>query len=244
MMTCGIYAIVNKVTGKRYVGKSVNIELRWANHLSQLRKEVRSKDTNRHLFSAFKKQGEESFGFEYLEVTELSDEILAERELFWIEQLQATNREFGYNLRKDTSTKCIVSSETRLLISEINKGESNPNFGNKWDDEQKSKASAIAARNHSLGRYSSEETKRKHSESSMRFWKENPDKKEQMKKAVSLARTEYKIAQLTKEGDLITVWETMFDILTANPDYFRIAIYNCINGHKKSYRGFLWRKVV
>lgn len=36
-MTCGVYEIVNKVNGKRYVGSSVNIESRWANHRSQLK---------------------------------------------------------------------------------------------------------------------------------------------------------------------------------------------------------------
>lgn len=35
-MTCGVYEIVNTVNGKRYVGSSVNIEGRWANHRSQL----------------------------------------------------------------------------------------------------------------------------------------------------------------------------------------------------------------
>ena len=31
-MTTGIYAIVNRETGDRYVGQSVNIEKRWSEH--------------------------------------------------------------------------------------------------------------------------------------------------------------------------------------------------------------------
>lgn len=45
-------------------------------------------------------------------------------------------------------------------------------------------------------------------------------------------------------GKSIKVWETMYSLLIENPDYFRIAIYNCLNGHKKSYRGFVWRKII
>jgi hypothetical protein len=34
-------------------------------------------------------------------------------------------------MRRDSSTGCLVSEETRQLLSEINSGENNPNYGNK-----------------------------------------------------------------------------------------------------------------
>ena len=173
-MSCGIYSIVNKKNGKRYIGKSINIENRWSNHLSNLRRETRSKDTNRHLFSAFKKHGEDSFGFEYLEILEESEFLLAERELYWITHYNSLDREYGYNLRYDSDSKCFVSDETKNLLSLRMTGENNPNHGNSWTEEQKNRDSDIAKNNHSLGRYSSEETKRKHSEFSRKFWEENP----------------------------------------------------------------------
>ena len=40
LMTCGIYAIRNLTTNKVYVGKSINIEIRFAGHKSMLRSEV------------------------------------------------------------------------------------------------------------------------------------------------------------------------------------------------------------
>ena len=244
-MTCGIYAIVSKCDGKRYIGKSIDIEKRWSAHLGLLRKEKRSKDCNRHLFNSFKKYGEQNFGFEYLEVFDVvDDKLIAERELFWMETLDATCRSKGFNLRKDSDTKCIVSDETRQIISEAVKGERNPNYGNKWSDTQKARASNIAKQAHAAGRYSSEETRRKHSEWASRFWKENPDKKIQMAVKVSEAKTVYKIAQYDKQGNLIRVWDRMQQLIDHNPDFFRIAIYNCCNGYKKSYRGFLWKKVI
>lgn len=242
-MSCGIYAIVNKINSKRYIGKSINIESRWSNHLYNLRKDTRSKDTNRHLFGAFKKYGEESFGFEYLEIVEPDDVLLAERELYWITKYNSLDRNCGYNLRLDSDSKCIVSDETRELIRKSVTGESNPNYGNAWTDDQKIKASEIAKRNHELGRYSSEETRRKHSEISRKFWEDNPDKKEQMKSKVSEKRTTYKIGQYTMSGELVRIWDTMLELLKSNPDYHRISIYSCMNGHKKSYRSFVWRKV-
>lgn len=88
-MSCGIYAIVNKINGKRYVGKSINIERRWKSHLYLLKRKTKSKDCNRHLYNAFHKYGENSFGFEYLEVfDDFDDMILKSRELFWIEKLK------------------------------------------------------------------------------------------------------------------------------------------------------------
>jgi group I intron endonuclease len=242
-MSCGIYAIVNKVNGKRYIGKSINIEMRWSNHLSNLRRNTRSKDTNRKLYSAFKKYGESNFGFEYVEILDKDDSILSSRELYWIEELKTDKHQFGYNLRKDSETKCIVSEETRLLLSENNKGKGNPNYGNSWSDEQKKRASEMTSKNHEEGKYSSEETRRKHSEWSSSFWRDNPDIKIIMAKKVSEATTRFKIVQCDRQGNIIKVWDSMRELSEANPDYFRIAIYNCCNGYKKSYRGFIWKKL-
>ena len=244
IMTCGIYAIVNKVNGKRYVGKSINIESRWRSHLLQLRASVRSKDCNRHLYAAFNKYGEPSFGFEYLEVFDFcSEEHIKTRELFWMEELKSINRKFGYNLRRDSSTSCIVHDETRELQSKQSTGENNPNYGNNWTDEQKARMSEIAISRHKSGKYSSAETKQKHSDAAKKLWSDH-DKKDQMAENVSISRTTYKIGQYDKKGNLIKIWDRMKLIIDENPDYFRIAIYNCINGHKKSYRGFIWKKVI
>lgn len=58
-MTCGIYEIVNKVNGKRYVGSSVDIEARWRAHLRELR---RGSHHAGHLQNSWNKYGEDNFG--------------------------------------------------------------------------------------------------------------------------------------------------------------------------------------
>lgn len=242
-MTCGIYAIRNLTTGKVYVGKSINIETRFYGHKAMLRSEIRSKDCNRYLYNAFKKYGEDDFIFEILEeVVNPTEDKLTNLELSWMVTLQSTNKEFGYNLRMDSSTQCFVHEDTRKLISENNTGEKNPNYGNSWSDEQKQKASEIAIRLHKSGVYSGEETLRKHSERSSKFWKENPEKKKIMAKKVSEKKTIYKFLQYSKDGDFIKEWSSMLEIIKDNPEYHDKAIYGCCSGTKKSYKGFIWKK--
>ena len=72
-MTCGIYKIINKQTGKFYIGSSNDIEQRWAAHRYRLRKGIH---TNQHLLSAWEKYGEESFAFSILQ--EVEEEVNVE----------------------------------------------------------------------------------------------------------------------------------------------------------------------
>lgn len=243
-MTCGIYAIVNKVNGKRYVGKSIDIEVRWRGHLSQLRNKARSKDCNRHLYNAFQKYGESSFGFEYLEILPADDTALSERELYWMDKLNTLDRDFGYNLRKDSDTKCIVHQDTKDLISVLNTRERNPNYGNHWNDAQKKYASDVALKNHAAGLYSSAETKAKYSAAAKKFWAENPDVKLVMAERVSAAKTKYSIEQYDKQMNLVMTYGSMQEVIGENPEYYMPAIYNCCSGYKKSYRGFIWKKIL
>lgn len=73
-MTIGIYVIEHVASGKRYVGKSVNIEARFWAHKNLLTKESRSKDCNRHLFNAVKKHGIDAFLFRVIESFDSVDE--------------------------------------------------------------------------------------------------------------------------------------------------------------------------
>lgn len=59
-MTCGIYEIVNRVNGKRYVGQSLNIEKRWSYHRQDL---TRGNHHSAYLQRSWDKYGEASFLF-------------------------------------------------------------------------------------------------------------------------------------------------------------------------------------
>ena len=58
----GIYTITNKVTGKLYIGESLDIYRRWHDeHIHQLRK---NRHYNKELQNDFNKYGEENFSFD------------------------------------------------------------------------------------------------------------------------------------------------------------------------------------
>lgn len=125
----GIYQILNLVTGKFYVGKSVNIPKRWYNHQSQLRRNV---SKTPYLQAAWNKYGEENFEFIIIELCSVNE--LVEREQYWMDYLRAYDRESGYNLNPNSETSLGVkrSQQTKDRISAANKG-------NKWSEEAKAK---------------------------------------------------------------------------------------------------------
>lgn len=75
MAESGIYAIINVVNGKCYVGSAVNLERRWREHRRQLKSGAHP---NRYLQSAWLKYGEGSFEFSVL--MDCSHERLIEEE--------------------------------------------------------------------------------------------------------------------------------------------------------------------
>ena len=117
----GIYIIKNKINNKVYVGKAINIYRRIKDHITALNS--KHKNENRHLINSWNKYKRENFEYyvaEYIisdNVEEL-DQLLTERELFWMKNLNSLNRKYGYNLRFDSEGKCFVSDETRDKQSE------------------------------------------------------------------------------------------------------------------------------
>lgn len=245
-MTIGIYAIRNKIDGKVYIGKSSNIEKRIKSHIRLLSAEARdTKQTNRYLWNAVKLHGLENFEFLILETLNTkNDNLLADCEIKWMDYYKSCNRECGYNLRRDSSTKTEIHPDTRVLLSLNNKGANNPNYGNKWSEKQKEEMSKIKQKQVQDGLYDwmkTKEWKKKLSESSSSTWKDE-EKKKNMAKKVAQNKSTLMFFQYDKNtNELIRIWRNMDEILTENPDYYRIAIYSVCNGHKKSYRGFFWK---
>lgn len=204
----GIYCIINTKNNKVYIGKSKNIYERIRQHINLLNK--KSKDENRHLINAWFKYGRESFEYVVLEYTEI--ENLKERELYWILEKDALNKDKGYNMRLDSETKCIVSKETRKKLSEAQKK-----------------------------RYENQDERDKVSEFFKEYWS-NPDNVNKMRKSLKKSKQKYNFIQEDKEGNLIKKWESVEDIINENPNYKWQNIYSVCNGYKKSYRGYIWKK--
>ena len=100
MKKIGIYMITNKVSNKKYIGSSRNIEQRKRTHLHKLR---HGKHENAHLQNAFNKYGEENFEFSILE--ECLKENLAQKEKKNIEEWETLCRDKGYNICPNINNK-------------------------------------------------------------------------------------------------------------------------------------------
>lgn len=79
----GIYTITNKVTGKMYIGESLDIYRRWHDeHIPKLRKDLHY---NKELQNDFNKYGEENFEFEILERYSGNDPISTKARILILE---------------------------------------------------------------------------------------------------------------------------------------------------------------
>lgn len=142
-----------------------------------------------------------------------SIDALAEKELFWMVALESTHLEKGYNLRMDSSTGMITHDSTREKISKRVKRE--------YADGTRS-IEAVSA-------FFTE------------MWKDD-ELKDQMRQQVSESRRSFFI-QSTKDGNIVAVWNGINQITNHNRDYKWQNVYAACNGSKKTYRGFLWKRV-
>lgn len=87
----GIYKITNQLNGLCYIGQSINIYARWRQHVN----EVKINRSQSKLYQAMREYGIENFVFEIIEKCEENQQILNEREIYWIEYYNSY--ENGYN---------------------------------------------------------------------------------------------------------------------------------------------------
>lgn len=89
----GVYKITNLITGKFYIGSSIDVERRWKSHMVRY-KSKHSKEFHKHLYEDMRKYGLSNFSFEI--VCEEEDRILLrKKEKQIIQETNATT--VGYN---------------------------------------------------------------------------------------------------------------------------------------------------
>jgi len=123
----GVYEIVNLISGKRYIGSSVNLHSRFQQHRAELRS---GKHHNRHLQNAWDKYGEGNFAFNVLLYCERSQTLFHEQQL--LDELKPE-----YNIAICANAPMLglsVSDEVRAKISASTKGNTNC-LGNKHTAE-------------------------------------------------------------------------------------------------------------
>jgi group I intron endonuclease len=118
----GIYEIVNKENGKKYIGSSSNLKKRKSDHFSLLR---RKKHKNPHLQHSWNKYGEDCFDFIILEICAGDKKTLENREQYYLDML---NPEFNICVTAGNQTGMKRSKESRNKMSKshigisVNKG--------------------------------------------------------------------------------------------------------------------------
>lgn len=117
----GIYRIENQINRKVYVGQAGNLNKRYCDHVSALR---RNNHDNSYLQRAWNKYEEKDFVFSILE--ECPAELLAQKEQYWMDRTQCYIREYGYNINPSSTKNPMLgrthSKETKAKLSKLAKG--------------------------------------------------------------------------------------------------------------------------
>lgn len=93
---CGIYKITNKINNKIYIGQSQHCLDRWSQH-KYCSKNPNDFRTYEHLYRSMRKYGIENFIFEIIEELPFDNQLLIQREQFWIDYYDTLNYQKGYN---------------------------------------------------------------------------------------------------------------------------------------------------
>lgn len=122
-------------------------------------------------------------------------------------------------------------------------GENNPNYGNNWSEEEKTRMSRIKKE------YYKDNTEAlallvENGKKASKILKEKlkcPKYKKQFSQSVSKGKQKYYICKFGRNNRLIKEYKSIHEILNENPEYKRNVILSCCNGWKKTYKDFIWR---
>jgi len=144
-----IYLITNMINKKQYVGQTLrdDIKTRWRQHTWRC-----NINSGTCISNAFKKYGVETFKFQIICIC--FDEACNQLEIDYIKKFN-TLAPNGYNLESGGNNHK-THPDTIKKLSELNKGENNPQFGKKWTEEFRIKRSkqTIGDKNPNFGKKS------------------------------------------------------------------------------------------
>lgn len=178
----GIYVITNKANNKKYVGQSIDVQIRLCRHITEL---IKGKHCNIHLQNSFIKHGIENFSFEPL--VQCKQEMLNDLEIYYIGLFKSFDKSKGYNKTYGGETPN-HTKETRNKISNTQKGRKLPK---EWRDN---------IVNALIGREVTKETRNKIGEKNRKFSKEEQDKIIDM--YMNKGYTQKEIAKITNSGKM------------------------------------------
>lgn len=241
----GIYSITNTLTNKIYIGSSVHIKRRWAEHKSRL---VNRTHPNPHLQYSFNKDGISNFKFEIIEVVK-DKNILLEREQFWLDKTNVCDRTIGFNINQLATGGGLYGADNPMYG--ISPRDRMDEFTyKKWLEAR----SGENAPKPMLGKQHTEESKEKMSQSRIGKYKHSEQWKKQHSKMLTGRKyteehkrhiSESKLAKTSKNDVAVTCLEKQNTYCTLSEaarqmNVSKSAIFNAINGKSKTCCGFHW----
>ena len=257
-MNIGIYIIRNTINNKVYVGQSKRLKQRYYDHIISIKK---GKHHNDILQKSFNKYGFDNFEYNIIEEV-LDENMLNEREKYWIDFYGGINSDKVYNLKDPLLNE--HSDYVRNKISKANSGENNPNFGNKWTDEMKQELSNSRKgitleermgkekadltkekmRQSQTGRVHPEEVKekiRQHNigEKNPAFGKGDRQLGDKNPMFGKPSQNRKSILKYNKDGKLIKEYEFVTQVL--EDGYSPGNVCSALKGKQKTSGGFIWK---
>jgi len=126
-----VYCFINRINDKKYIGKTNNLKKRLNAHKN-------ASGANPHFHRAIKKYGINEFDFNIIGEYSTEKEAL-EMEIYYIDLYKANNRKYGYNLTKggEGTSGFKYSKEAKQKMSESRTGDKNHFYGKSHTEETK-----------------------------------------------------------------------------------------------------------
>lgn len=240
-MTIGIYCIEHIESGKKYIGKSKDINRRLAVHKCALTNpEFSSDKANRHLWHAVQKYGWDAFETYVVEELELDNMILADREIFWMDYYQSLDRNQGYNIVRDSSSSIEVSDETRQLLAEVWRGrkhkpETIEKMKRVWTTEERKEA----RRNQKHTEEHKVNLSKEMTGEGNRFY--GRQHTEETKEYISEVQSPCYYDQYSLDGDLVARYSSKRELEKVG--FISTSVRKVCRGSQKTHKGFIWKKI-
>ena len=239
-----IYLVTNLINNKKYVGQSLSLDIntRWQRH-----KKRDKFSLGRYILAAYNKHGIENFKYQLICVCFDSDCDKYEDEYIKKYNSLVPNgynlKEGGNNSKHSPETLKLIceklkgrvlrpplTDEQRKRMSEIMRGEKNPNYGKKMSEEQKAKI--IKSRKEKMEQrkdFGISFKNKMHSNSLNNL-------------AIGVNAMKKKVSQYDLNGNLITHYESISAAARAIAGDLSIIGKICNGVRKdKTYKGFVWK---
>lgn len=142
-----IYFVINKLTGKYYIGKSQDVPLRWKAHKNCAKNSSKDVFKSSYFYRAIRKYGSENFEIRIL-FTCYDEHTLNSAEIFFIALFNSTNWKIGYNSthggtggRQTEEVRRKIGINTATRRPEVREKMSLVQIGKKLSPETKAKIS-------------------------------------------------------------------------------------------------------